>query len=338
MRRAAWLVLGLLAAGAVGATWIAPNDPWVQFADRAYAPPMRLHLRAADGWHAPFVYRQVLVDRLSRRFADDTMPRVPVRWLTDGRLVSVPTGDGPLLWLGADALGRDVFSRLIHGARWSVGVALFGACGALLLGTLIGAAAGAAGGRLDTGLMTLADFVLVLPAVYLVLVMRAAMPLVLDSGTVFFVMGGLFVVAAWPHVARGVRAVVATERARDYADAARAAGAGPMRLLGHLVPAAYGFLRTELILLIPALLVAESTISFLGLGFPEPVPSWGLMLHDAANLTAMRLAPWVLSPALALFAGVLALHRVAGTPTTDHALLVRPRALPRVVDSSASGR
>ena len=92
-----------------------------------------------------------------------------------------------------------------------------------------------------------------------------------------------------------------------------------MRLLGHLVPAAYGFLRTELVLLVPALLVAESTISFLGLGFPEPMPSWGLMLQDASSVSSMQLAPWMLSPALFLFVGVLALQQVAGGPAVDTA-------------------
>lgn len=317
MRRVAWVVLGMLACGALAAPWISPQGPHLQFADRSYAPPMRVHVRHGDTWHAPFVYRQVLVDRVSRQFAEDTTTRVPLRWWTDGRLVSVDQGNGPLLWLGADGLGRDVWSRVWHGARLSLGVALAGALGALLIGTFLGALAGAMRGLTDMAITGVADFVVVLPAVYLVLVLRAAMPLVLDTPVVFLLMTILFSIAAWPHVARGVRAIVATERQRDYAEAARAAGAGHVRLLGHLVPAAYGFLRTELVLLIPALLVAEATISFLGLGFPEPMPSWGLMLQDASSVSAMQLAPWMLSPALFLFVGVLALQQVAGGPAVD---------------------
>lgn len=317
MRFVAWAVLSGLVCGAVLAPWISPQDPHVQFADRSYAPPTRMHMRHGDSWHAPFVYRQVLVDRVTRQFAQDTTTRVPLRWWQDGRLVSVEQGSGPLLWLGADGLGRDVWSRLWHGARLSLGVALAGALGALLIGTFLGALAGAMRGLADLAITGVADFVVVLPAVYLVMVLRAAMPLVLDTSVVFGLMTILFAIAAWPHVARGVRAVVATERQRDYAEAARAAGAGNVRLLRHLVPAAFGFLRTELILLIPALLVAESTISFLGLGFPEPLASWGLMLQDASSVSAMQFAPWMLSPALALFLGVLALQQVAGTSTVD---------------------
>lgn len=317
MRRVAWVVLGGLVCGAVAAPWISPQDPHAQFADRSYAPPMRVHVRHNDTWHKPFVYRQVLVDRVSRQFVEDTSTRVPLRWLRDGRLVSVEQGGGPLLWLGADGLGRDVWSRVWHGARLSLGVALAGALGALLIGTFLGSLAGAMRGLTDVTITGVADFVVVLPSVYLVLVLRAAMPLVLDTPVVFLLMTMLFAIAGWPHVARGVRAIVATERQRDYAEAARAAGAGHLRLLGHLVPAAYGFLRTELVLLVPALLVAESTISFLGLGFSEPMPSWGLMLRDASSVSAMQLAPWMLSPALLLFVGVLALQQVAGGSAVD---------------------
>lgn len=312
MRRLAAWVLGACVVLAAAAPWIAPNDPVSLFADRAFAPPMAWHLRDAEGWHAPFVYRQQLTDRISRTYVEDRQQRVPLRWFTAGRVVSIDPGAGPLLWCGADALGRDLCARLLHGARLSLGVALLGACGALLLGAILGAAAGAAGGRFDTVVMTVADFVLVLPIVYLVIVLRATRPLVIDTAEVFVMMSILFAIAAWPDVARGVRAIVATERTRDYAEAARAAGAGPVRLIRHLVPAAYGFLRIELVLLIPALLVAESTLSFVGFGFDGASPSWGGLLKDSETLTAMYSAPWLLLPAVALFVVVLALQALSG--------------------------
>ena len=319
MRRVAWVVVGVLAFGALAAPWVSAQDPWVQFVDRSFAPPTRVHVRDADGWHAPFIYRQVLVDRVSRRYADDQSQRVPLEWFTNGRLVSVDAAGGPLLWLGADSLGRDIWSRLWHGARLSFGVAIAGALGALVVGLLLGALAGAARGWPDVAVTSLADFVIVLPAVYLVLVLRSLMPVVLDAPVVFLLLTTLFAFAGGPHVARGVRAIVATERRRDYAEAALAIGAGRMRLLGHLVPAAYGFLRVEFVLLVPALLIAESTISFLGLGFPEPQPSWGLMLKEASSVSAMQLAPWTLSPALLLFVFVLALQQLAGGRSVDTA-------------------
>ena len=316
MRRAAAGLVLVLVTLAATAPWIAPNEPGAMFPDRAFAPPMRVHLRDADGWHLPFVYRQTLVDRISRAYAEEDSRRVPLQWFSAGRLVSIGPAEGPLLVCGADALGRDLCARLIHGARLSLGVALLGACGALLIGALLGAVAGTAGGRIDTLVMTVADFVLVLPVVYLVLVLRATRPLVIDTSEVFLTMATLFACAAWPDVARGVRAIVATERTRDYAAAAKAAGAGPLRMVGHLLPAAYGFLRVEFVLLMPALLVAESTLSFVGFGFEGAASSWGGLLKDSEALTAMYSAPWLLLPAVALFVVVLALQTMAGANTT----------------------
>lgn len=324
-RTAAGLVLAFVAMAAF-APWIAPNDPAGMFQDRAYAPPMRIHVRDAEGWHWPFVYRQALVDRVSRTYVEEPGHRASLQWFSAGRLVSIDPAKGPLLICGADALGRDLCARLIFGARLSLGVALIGALGALLLGAFLGAAAGVAGGRLDTVVMGVADFVLVLPVVYLVIVLRATRPLVIDTSEVFVLMAALFASAAWPDVARGVRAIVASERTRDYAAAARAAGAGPFRLMGHLVPAAYGFLRIEFVLLIPALLVAESSLSFVGFGFEGSNPSWGGLLKEGETLTAMYSAPWLLLPAGALFLTVLALQSVARAaplpmpePLTEHA-------------------
>jgi peptide/nickel transport system permease protein len=323
-RRCGIAGLAFFALCAVAAPVLAPNRPTELFKDRTYAPAMRVHVRDARGWHAPFVYRQRMSDRGMRRYSDDTSAPLTLQWFAGGRLVSLPNGpdDEPLLLLGADAIGRDVFSRLLYGARLSLGVTLLGAAGALCIGVLIGGLAGAIGGRVDTGLTLLADFVLVLPAVYLVLVLRAMLPLVLYAPAVFGLMSGLFALAAWPHVARGVRAIVAPDRARDDAEAARAAGASPWRVTWQLLPAARGFLGAECVLLIPALLAAETTISFLGLGFPERSPSWGTMLQDAGNVRVMIEAPWMLAPAAALFLVVLSVQLVGGTRAPAQALLV----------------
>jgi peptide/nickel transport system permease protein len=191
----------------------------------------------------------------------------------------------------------------------SLGLAVFAALGALGLGALVGALSGFAGGRLDELLMRIADFVMVLPAVYVVLALRSVMPLVLSTTRVFWTISGVLALAAWPYCARGVRAIVAAERRKEYAESARAAGAGSMRiLLRHLLPATRGFLAVQGTLLLPAFILAEATLSFVGLGFAEPTASWGLMLHEAARTSALSEAPWLLTPAAAIVLSVLAVH------------------------------
>lgn len=311
-------LLLMIAMGTVMAPWLAPHSAADQLVNRAYAPPTPLRVHDAEGFHAPFFNAQIMTDRLRRDFGTDETVRIPVV-VRHGKLLTSMADDQPLLLLGADSLGRDVFARVALGARWSLGVVLCGALGALLIGALIGAGAAVAGGRVDAWMMRLADFVLVLPSVYLVLVLRSLLPDVLTTGDVFALMSLLFALAAWPHVARGVRAIVSVELTRDYADAARAAGAGRWRVMRHVLPACRGFLAAELVLLVPALLSAEAAVSYLGLGFSEPTPSWGTMLQEAANVRVLAEAPWLLAPAAALFVVVLALQMIgarAGTRAT----------------------
>jgi peptide/nickel transport system permease protein len=312
--RIGWVIAGTVAVLTLAAPMIAPHESSAQIPDHGYAPPTRIHVWD-HGLHMPFIRPSTMVDRIHREFRDDDSARIP---LTIGvfPLLQSSVPEQPLLILGADPIGRDVFARLVLGARWSLGVTLAGALGALFLGAVVGGLAGTSGGRTDRWLMRVADFVLVLPAVYLVLVLRALLPLVLSTWDVFGLMAVLFAVAAWPHVARGVRAIVVVERSRDYVEAARAAGAGRWRVLRHVLPATRGFLSAELVLLIPALLSAEAAISFLGLGFPEPTASWGTMLQDAANVRVMTEAPWMLAPAVALFLVVLAVQLIGAGAST----------------------
>ena len=194
-----------------------------------YAPPTAVHLfrrrrrgrrsSIRSGWSAGS-------SGGSRRTRSQP---VPLRWFTDGRLVTVPEADGgPLLLLGADGFGRDTFSRLLYGARASLGAGGRSPRSARCSSARSSAASPAtpAARSIDV-LSRFTDFVLVLPAIYVALALRAVMPLVLPPATVFVLLGGIFALLGWPIVARGVRAIVASERERDYAVAGRALGAAP---------------------------------------------------------------------------------------------------------------
>ena len=166
---------------------------------------------------APFVYPLRLENRLEHRYVEDCSRPIPLRFFRNGALLSVDADHGsPWFPLGADALGRDQFARLARATRLSLGVALGAALGAIVIGAFIGGVAGSAGGLIDDGLMRVADVMMALPAVYVVLALRASMPLVLTASQVFWTMVVVLAAVGWPMAARGVRAVVATERTREY--------------------------------------------------------------------------------------------------------------------------
>jgi len=159
-----------------------------------------------------------------------------------------------------------------------------------------------------------------------VLVLRAALPLVLPAGTVFLLMRGIFVLVGWPIVARGARAIVRGEREREYVAAARSLGAGRARILvRHLLPACGGYLLVQATLLLPAFVLAEATLSYVGLGFPDAVPSWGTMLIEASNLSALTRFPWTLAPAAAICLVVLTANLVVERPVPLGVLPQRQR-------------
>ena len=310
-RRAGLALLAAVVLVTAAAPLVATHDPGTQFSNYVLAPPMWPRLVDATGaWRGPFVYPIRLEDRLARVYSVDRSRPEPLRWLSSGKLVTA--AGTPWFPLGTDALGRDVFARLVLGARLSLGVAGLAALGALVLGALVGGVSGVLGGPADTALMKLADFVVALPAIYVVLTLRAALPLVLPTSTVFWTMTGVLAVVGWPVVARGVRAIVAGESRREYAEAARAGGASRMRLLlRHLLPATAGFLATQATLLVPGFILAEATLSYVGLGFVEVVPSWGVMLRDAAEGRMLAEAPWLLTPAIAIAITVLSVNLIA---------------------------
>lgn len=301
MTRRAALFVAVLAALSLAAPWLAPYPAGQGFRDFLHAPPMRPYL---DGL-APAVHPIVLADRLEQRFEPDQTRSVPLPWFGG-------SPDQPVFLLGADNFGRDVLSRLLYGARTSIGLALFATLGAVVIGALAGAWAGLRGGWIDEAVMRVADFVLILPVIYVVLVLRAVLPLVLPAPTVFMLVSGIFVAVGWPFVAKGVRAIVAAERDREYVQAARSLGAGQGRILvHHLIPACTGHLIVQATLLLPGFILAEATLSFVGLGFPDPVASWGTMLAEAGNYNAVVRFPWTLAPAVAIFAIVLATNLIA---------------------------
>jgi peptide/nickel transport system permease protein len=286
--RRAVALLAVLALASLAGPWLAPYDPALAHRGFLHAPPMWPDV--SEGFA---IHPVVLADRLEQRFVEDRTRTLSLPWVEASE---------PVFLLGADRTGRDVLSRVLAGARVSLGLGLLAVLGATALGAAIGAAAGARGGMADEIAMRVADFVLILPVLYVVLVLRAVLPLVLAPGVVFLLMLAIFVGVGWPIVARGVRAIVFRERGAEYVEASRSAGAGTAHVLWrHLLPACAGHVAVQASLLLPGFILAEATLSYLGLGFPDTVPTWGTMLREAADISELTRFPWTLAPAAAIF-------------------------------------
>jgi peptide/nickel transport system permease protein len=313
MKRVAAAILGGIAMVAILAPVVAPHAPATRFPDHQHAPPTRLRVVHEGRLRAPFFYPQRLTNRLEERFEQDRAQPIVVQWFAGGRLLVEPAGAPPLLLAGADRVGRDVFARALYGARVSLGIGALAVAGAALLGLLVGGLAGARGGWVESAVMRAADLAAVLPAIYVVVALRAALPLVLPASTIIVLVIAILAVVGTPWVARGVRAIVAAERESAYAEAARAAGASPWRVLTrHLLPATRGYVVTQATLLFPAVVVAEATLSFVGLGLPDTVPSWGTALQETANVSALAAFPWILLPALGVFVVTWCVNTLTG--------------------------
>jgi peptide/nickel transport system permease protein len=314
MTRPLVLVAALLLAALLGPL-VAPYGPVERFADHLYAPPMPVRVDGGGLYTHPLR----LVDRLEQRFAADSARRTGLPWTT-------PVVDAPVLLLGADALGRDVLSRTLHGARTSLGLALLATAATLVVGAFLGAWAGLVGGVIERAIIWLGDVLIVVPVLYAVVSLRAALPLVLPTATVVGVLAAIFVLLGWPRVSRGVWSIVRTEVQAEYVQASMALGASRWRMVfWHLLPACRGYLAVQTALLVPSFVLAEATLSYVGLGFPDGVPSWGTALSEAANVSALTRAPWLLTPAVAIFLVVLGTNAVLADARPADARTEPPR-------------
>ena len=220
-----------------------------------------------------------------------------------------PPEDGDLYVLGSDRLGRDVLSRILHGARLSMTIGLIGVTVSFAIGLVLGGMAGYFGGWIDATVQRLIEIFRSLPELPIWLALSAAVPVHWNSLAVFAMISVILGLLDWPGLARAVRSKFLALREEDYVKAAELMGASPSRIIrAHMMPNFMSHLIASASLSIPAMILGETALSFLGFGIRSPSVSWGLMLNDAlkANLGALELYPWILTPMIPVVLVVLA--------------------------------
>ena len=306
-------VLLHLAIGFAG--FVAPYDPSAQNRDLPYAPPTRLHfVDASRHLHLrPFVYRWSARPDAFNEYEESREHEYPVHFFVSGEQYKVAglfssrthlfgVGASAQIFLaGTDSYGRDQFSRILYGGQISLTAGVLATVISLCLGLAIGCFSGFYGRWVDESSMRLAELFLILPWLYLLLAVRAFLPLHITPTQTFFLVVAVIGAIGWARPARLVRGIVLSAKTQKYVTASRGFGASDAHILHrHILPHVYGVLLTQAALLVPQYVIAEVTLSFFGLGLGEPKPSWGNLLANLQQYSVLVSYWWMFAPALPL--------------------------------------
>ena len=322
------IVVLLIYLVALFAEFLAPFPTDAYNAQYTFAPPQRLHffLQTEAGLrYQPHVNGYTVeIDPVALRRTFGIDPNLvyevgffvegfPYRMLgfieTNIHFIGPVNPDDPMYLLGADRLGRDVFSRLIFGTRISMSIGLVGVLLSFVLGILLGGISGLYGGFADNLIQRIIEFLRSIPTIPLWLGLAAAMPVDWSPLHIYFGITVILSLIGWTGLARVVRGRFLTLRTEDCVMAARLDGAGQQRIIWkYMVPSFTSHIIASLTLAIPGMILAETSLSFLGLGLRPPIVSWGVLLQEAQNIRAVATAPWLLSPGVAVVVTVLALN------------------------------
>lgn len=317
------VLLGIFVFIAMFAEFLSPYAPTSRTIEYLYGRPQVLHFVDAEGtFHArPFTY--ALAAKMDPKtflleIKEDTSKPWPIYFFVHGdpyKMWGVFESDvhlfgvqeGHLHLLGTDQLGRDILSRLFHATRTSLTIGVVGLFISFFLGLIIGGVSGFFGGSVDDAIQRFIEFIRSIPTLPLWMALAAALPKEWSPQRVYFTITILLGLLGWTHLARRVRGKLLSLREEDFVVAARLAGSTNARIIArHLLPSFLSYIIVDLSISFPYMILAETSLSFIGLGLRAPVISWGVLLQDAQNVQAIALYPWLFTPVAFVIISVMA--------------------------------
>ncbi len=318
------VILALNYASALISEFIAPYNLHTRHTDYIYSPPQDIHLFHKGKFIGPFVYGrdyELDLELLKRNYPLRMNDVQPLRFFCKGDSYKFwglfeakfhfvcPPENGTFFLLGTDRLGRDVFSRITYGARISLTIGLVGIAISFFFGILFGGLAGYYGGWVDSVIQRAIEVIRSFPELPLWMALSAVLPVNWSPLFIFFGITVILAMLDWTGLARAVRSKLLALREEDYCLAAELMGAKPKRIISrHLLPGFMSHLIASATLSVPAMILGETALSFLGLGLRPPVTSWGVLLNEAQNINVVALYPWLMYPVVPVILIILAFN------------------------------
>jgi peptide/nickel transport system permease protein len=307
--------------------FLSPYKPHTRNLRYAQGPPMGIHFFDSDGvFHArPFIYgwkskrdpvtlRRITTTDESKRYPLQLFikgEKYKLLFLFDSDIHLFGVQSSKIHLFGTDQIGRDVFSRTLYATRTSLSIGFIGVMIAFMLGLVLGGISGYTGGLVDLMIMRVVEFIRSIPTLPLWLALAAALPRDWSTTKVYIAITMILAMIGWTHLARRVRGKLLALREEDFVLAARLSGCSHSRIIGHhMLPSFMSYLIVDLTISFPYIILAETALSFLGLGMREPTVSWGVLLFSAQNVRSLALMPWLLIPGLFVVVAVLAFNFV----------------------------
>jgi peptide/nickel transport system permease protein len=317
------LLLAIFVFIALFAEFLSPYTPTARTPNYLHGRPQNLHFVDADGkFHLrPFTYALTAAmdpETFLLEVVEDTSEPWPVHFFVKGNPYKMwgliesdvhlfGVKEGHLHLLGTDQLGRDILSRLFHATRTSLTIGVVGLFISFFLGLIIGGISGFFGGGIDDAIQRFIEFIRSIPTLPLWMALAAALPRDWSPQRVYFTITILLGLLGWTHLARRVRGKLLSLREEDFVVAARIAGSSDSRIIArHLLPSFLSYIIVDLSISFPYMILAETSLSFIGLGLRAPVISWGVLLQDAQNIQAIALYPWLFTPVAFVIVSVMA--------------------------------